>query len=531
MKKIIFFAALLLSDFLQAQVLNVDIESVHLTFDIDEQEASLIGMVNYKLKALEAGNQIKLKLYTQLTVDSVVSSNQNKLNFKHESVDLMINFDGIVNKSAALEFTIFYRGFPLKAKLPPWQGGWVVKKDTKGDPWITVACQQEGAQIWWPAFEDKCLKPQKTNITGIHNSKFQFVANGNLISKEKLNGIKTKSTFQVVNPVSSYNISFGLGNYVLQTDTLVYQSGNKLPIHVQVLNVDSLKSREYLIPAIKNMLGAYEKSLGEYPFMADGYGIIQTPFAGMEHQSGIAYGNKFKFGYLGEDFAGLDLPFDFIVVHESGHEWFGNLISTRKTEDFWINEGFCTYAEKLFVKSEFGDSIAVKYLWQKAELILNKNPIISNVDVFDTDRYYKAALVIHSIETMIDDETWWNEILKQFIQQFRGQCVTSQEVILFFKQFSNSSFQFDEILREYLLETAIPVWEYSLVEKKGKLILRHRLVSKRKIQLPIALLVKETSKKTIVAKAEWQTVNLGQLTDSQVTIFQYGVLCNHKRVR
>lgn len=531
MKKIFFLALLFNVDFSNAQELDAEIKELNLTFAIDEKDASLKGIASYSLQVLSSGNEIRLALYPQFIVDSIVERFQQPITFKHDKNNLIINLQDKPQVGSIIYFEIFYHGTPLKAKLPPWQGGWVVKKDSKGSPWITVACQQEGAQIWWPAFEDKCKKSQKTTITGIHNNQLQFVSNGNLISNEKFNDQKSMTTYEVNNSISNYNISFGLGNYVTQFDTLTYQSGHKLPIHVHILDADSLKSKQYLLPAIHQMLKAYEKSLGEYPFFSDGYGIIQTPYAGMEHQSGIAYGNQFKSGYLGVDFSGLQLPFDFILIHETGHEWFGNLISTRKIEDFWINEGFCTYAEKLFVKIHFGDSIALKYLWQKAELLNNKKAIASNADYFDTDRYYKAALVLQTLENIVNDNERWGTILNSFISNHQKQCISTNDVIQFFGKYSNQNFDFKQILNEYLFETQIPTWEYEFIKQKNDLILRHRLISKRSIQLPIGIDVKGKKVKPVISNSFWQQINLGKVNESQINIDKYFVLVNHQRVR
>lgn len=531
MKNFLTIVLLFLCHGAKSQPLGVEINELNLTFAIDEQLASLRGIVHYTVSTENNGNQIILALYPQFTVDSVLDPNHQQLNFKHNSSQLIINFNRKFQKGEIVHFEIFYHGVPLVAKLPPWQGGWVVKKDSKNEPWITVACQQEGAQIWWPAFEDKCLKSKKTTITGIHNSQFQFVANGNLISKEKLNDQQNITTFELNNPISSYNISFGLGNYVTQLDTLTYESGNKLPIHVHILDADSVKSKQYLFTAIHQMLKAYEKGLGEYPFFSDGYGIIQTPYAGMEHQSGIAYGNQFKSGYLGIDFSGLQLPFDFILIHETGHEWFGNLISTGKPEDFWINEGFCTYAEKLFVKNVFGDSIAQKYLWQKEQLLINKKPIASASEVTDTDKYYKAALVIQTLETIINDDAKWTKMLSQFVLKHKNQCITTNDVLIFFGKFSTPNYDLVQILNQYLYETEIPIWEYQLIKQNEDLIIRHRLISKRKIQLPIGVKVKNSSALTINSNANWQDLTLEKVSENQVDIDRYGLLVTYQHVR
>lgn len=506
---------------------SIEIKNLELLFYLDSRPEFLKGEVRYNLKLNGNRTSIELKLDEALLIDSVLLNKQNA-QFLRKGNTLLLN---TTQGSKDLSLVIFYSGKPKPAVMPPWKGGWIIRKDEKGRQWITVACQGEGAQIWWPSFDDKCIKPEHTLITGIHSSSLKFVSNGKKVSETQLNSTTSKTTFELTHPVNSYNISFGLGHYAELLDTLIYPSGTRLPLHVYVLDYEVQKCKQYLLPQIHSMLKAYNVYLGEYPFLKDGFGIIQTPYAGMEHQSGIAYGNGFKNGYLGMDYSGIGLPFDFILIHETGHEWFGNLIATNKIKDFWINEGFCTYAEKLYVKAVHGDSIADKYMYQKQKMVKNEQAIATDLSKDNLDQYNKGALLIHTIEKVINDSAKWAGIIKNYITTFSGKCASTDEVFHFFGKYSTNDFNLAQICHQYLFYKSIPELEVKIERKNNRSTIYYRLISDKKISLPVELDINGNYQK-VIAKPMWNALTINRIiNDSDCSVNRKGAFMNFKYVR
>lgn len=356
--------------------------------------------------------------------------------------------------------TIVYHGKPKEATRPPWEGGWVWTKDSQGRPWITVACEDDGASLWYPCKDLWSDEPDKgASLTITVPDDMMAVGNGRLKNKTSNNG-KTSFTWEVTAPINTYNLIPYIGHYATWSDTLAGEKG-KLDLTYWVLDYDLAKAKRQF-EQVKPMLRAFEYWFGPYPFYEDGYQLVHTPHLGMEHQSAIAYGNEFMNGYLGNDLSGTGwgLKWDYIIVHESGHEWFGNNITARDIADMWVHEGFTDYSETLFIDYYYGKEAGNEYVQGLRRGIQNDRPIIGPYGVHQDgsgDMYSKGANIIHTVRQIINDDEKFRQILRGLNKIFYHQTVTSKQVEEYISEQSGKDFS--KLFDQYLRTVKIPTLE------------------------------------------------------------------------
>ncbi len=359
---------------------------------------------------------------------------------------------------------ITYHGKPIEARSPPWDGGWVWAKDAKGRPWMTVACQGIGASVWYPCKDHQSDEPDLGASLSINvHDTLVAVGNGRLVKKSS-NGNKTsKWTWSVKNPINNYNIIPYIGKYSNWTETFPGKKG-KLDCSYWVMDYNLDRAKQHFGRDIKPMLACFEEWFGPYPFYQDSYKMVEAPHLGMEHQSAIAYGNAYMDGYLGNDLSGTGWgnKFDFIIIHESGHEWFGNNITTKDIADMWVHEGFTNYSEVLYVECRFGKEAADEYCQGLRSGIGNDRPIIGDYGVNNEgsgDMYAKGANLIHTIRQLIDNDSKFKSILKGLNQDFHLQTVSSRDIENYISR--KSGMDLSKVFDQYLRDKRIPQLEYS----------------------------------------------------------------------
>jgi len=370
------------------------------------------------------------------------------------------------------ELMITYEGHPVKAERAPWDGGLVMEKDGNGKPWIGMACQGQGASIWLPCKDFQGEEPDSMTLGLIVPRGLQAIGNGRLVQTTKQNGgLEEAWVWKVRNPINLYDITFYIGDYAHWSDTLQGAKG-PLSLDYYVLRANLARAKKHF-KVVKPMLHCFEDKLGPYPFYEDGYKLVDAPYLGMEHQSAVAYGNEYKMGYRGKDRSrtGVGLDFDFIIIHESGHEWFGNNITAYDKADTWIHEGFTTYTETLFEECLKGRDRAFLYQQGKRDLVRNDRPVQGHYDACDEgsgDHYDKAALMIHTIRLIMDDDKRFFDMLKAMNTRFYHQTVSGHEVETFMSSYSGKNLS--RIFNQYLRQTNPPV--LSLKWKEGQLTYR-----------------------------------------------------------
>ena len=440
---------------------------------------SIVGVVSWKAIAVKPSKQIQIDLQTPLEIDSILlwsntkeSSTAIRLQFSRTNNIALAQIEKQIPKGQAFGLTIFYHGVPKEAIRPPWDGGWIWKKDANGQPWMSVACQGLGASVWYPCKDHQSDEPEEGAQLTIQVPKDKniiAIGNGRKVAETNMVNINNNNRFswQVTNPINSYNIIPYIGDYVGWKETYKGLKG-KLDLSYWVLRSDSAKAVEQF-KQVPKMLEALEYWFGPYPFYEDGFQMVQSPHLGMEHQSAIAYGNQFKNGYLGRDLSGTGwgLKWDFIIVHESGHEWFANNITTKDIADMWVHEGFTNYSETLFTEYFYGKKAGDEYNYGIRRNIKNDIPIIGPYGVNQEgsgDMYSKGANLIHTIRHAINNDSLFRNILMGLNTQFYHQTVTTAQVENYISV--RAGFGFQKVFDQYLRTTQIPVLNYSYNEKE-----------------------------------------------------------------
>lgn len=368
-----------------------------------------------------------------------------------------------------LTLRVYYSGKPVMARRPPWDGGWVWAKDKKGRPWMTVACQGLGASVWYPCKDHQSDEPEKGAILQmLVPDSLIAVANGKKKEEKEMGNGKKLFTWEVKNPINNYNIIPYIGHYVNWSEKFEGEKGN-LDCSYWVLDYDLDKAKEQFGRDVKPMLKAFEYWFGPYPFYEDGFKLVEAPHLGMEHQSAIAYGNDFKNGYRGNDLSktGWGLKWDFIIVHEAGHEWFGNNITTKDLADMWVHEGFTNYSETLFTDFNFGKEAGNAYCQGTRALIQNDIPIKGPYGVNQEgsgDMYYKGGNLVHTIRQVVNDDEKFRQILRGLNKTFYHQTVASIQVEKYISD--KVGMDLSKVFYQYLNTTQIPVLEYKIEGKR-----------------------------------------------------------------
>ena len=435
---------------------------VHYAIDVTPNYASktISGQNEMLFKVVDAGTKMQIDLQQPMELTSAQWQGQSLPTERLGNV-YYITFPRALQKGSTEKINLAFAGTPREAKNAPWDGGWIWKRDEKNSPWINVAVQGLGASAWFPNKDHQSDEPDSGAVLNIRVADtLVAVANGLFKNKTTSTDSLTGYKWAVTNPINNYNIIPYIGKYVNFTE--VYQ-GEKGPLVCSywVLDYNLEKAKKQFVQAGQT-LKAFEHWFGPYPFYEDGFKLVESPHLGMEHQSAVAYGNKYQNGYLGRDLSGSGwgLKWDFIIVHEVGHEWFGNNITSKDIADMWVHEGFTSYSETLFTEYHFGKEAASAYIQGVRKGIQNDIPIIGHYGVNQEgsgDMYAKAANMLHTIRQIIADDEKFRNILRGLNKTFYHQTVTSKQVEDYFIQQSGKPLQ--KIFDQYLRATDIPVLE------------------------------------------------------------------------
>ncbi len=461
-----------------------DINYYHLNVRVNPQEKSIRGGNLFRFTATTNFKMLQFDLFANLKIEKVVHHGK-LLKFEREFNAVFLTFDEELIKGKQDSFTVYYSGKPTIAKRAPWDGGFVFAKTESGKDWIATACQGVGASIWWPNKDQQADEADSALISISVPNEIMNVSNGRLIAKTDLKKGYTRYDWKVTNPINNYSIAINATNYAHFTDNYKGLKGDlSLDYYVLPENLNKAKKQ---FTDVKRMLEAFEHWFGAYPFYNDGYKLVETPHLGMEHQSAIAYGNKYKQGYLGQDLSGTGwgLKWDFIIVHESGHEWFGNNITSKDIADMWIHESFTNYSESLFTEYWYGKKAGAEYVVGLRKNILNDQPIIGPYGVNkegSSDMYYKGANMLHTIRQIINDDEKWRSILIGLNQKFGKVTCTSEEIVNYFNE--RSGLNLSPIFHQYLKFKSIPVLE---LRQDGKKVKCRWLANVIDFNMPLAL--------------------------------------------
>lgn len=456
----------------------------------------LSGEVVFTVKNTADYTKLRFDLFNRFEVDSIRWQGQ-MLNFSWEHNTVLVEFPGQQLNGHTNQFTVYYRGEALVARNAPWDGGFSFSKDSQGKPWVGVSCEGLGASSWWPNKDHLSDEPDSMRMTfTLPDTGLMVVSNGKLTdryTKDK----KETFVWEVKNPINNYNVTLNIADYVLTHEYYIDANGIERPLKFYVLRENIDKAGALLEQAVM-MMACFEEKLGPYPFWEDGYALVETPYWGMEHQSAIAYGNRFRNNNFG---------FDFILIHESGHEWFGNSISVNDHAAMWIHESFCTYSETIYLECIKGKDIANRYINTQRNRILNKQPMLGPMGVNylggDVDNYFKGAWIIHSLRNSLANDSLFYALIKQFNIDFFKKTVQSNEVVNWWVQHTDTAYA--GFWKHYLQQAHLPVLEYSLKGKGKKRQLYYRYqATAADFYMPINLPFLNNT--PISPRTEWQKI-------------------------
>lgn len=443
-----------------------DVFFYDLEVKVDPERQRISGYNDIHFTAMQNFSTLQVDLFENMLVDAIEYEGK-ALQYRREFDAIFVDFPEEVRAPHQGILRVKYSGAPQVASRPPWDGGFVWKKDNNGKPWIGVACEGTGASLWWPNKDYLGDEPDSMRISIIHPIGLKAVANGNQRDVRDLDTKWTRTEWFVSYPINNYNVSVNIADYYHWNEKYTNASGtHDLDYYVLTYNEDKARKQ---FAQVKPMMEVYEKRFGEYPFWDDGYALVETPYLGMEHQGAIAYGNKYLPGYAGFD--ALGLGFDYIIIHETGHEWWGNSVSCKDHAELWIHETFCTYSEAVYVEELWDYATMVRYLKSQRPSITNKTPIVGPLEVnFNnwrgSDMYYKGSWMLHTLRSHVNDDALWWKSLKDFAEAFKLKNTDTEEVIAWWNKALGKDYTW--LWREYLYHASPPTLVYKLKKKGNK---------------------------------------------------------------
>ena len=496
---------------------SFDVQRYDLNIIINPEERTVVGFNDITFKVVTATQKIQLDLFDNMKVDSIVFQNQ-KLTFTREYDAVFVQLPQIVQVGSEHTLRFFYSGKPKVAKRAPWDGGFVWKKDSNGKDFIGVAVQGTGASLWYPVKDHQTDEPDRgASIKVAVPNGLMNVSNGRFLGSENLNNGYTRWDWEVKSPINNYNIVINIADYVH-----IHESHKGLDLDYYVLRENEAKARKHFAE-VKPMMDCFQEKFGTYPFVDDGFKLVETPYLGMEHQSAVAYGNKYMKGYMGSDMTGtgVGLLFDYITIHETGHEWFGNSITSKDIADMWIHESFTTYSESVFVECEFGYEKAMQYINGQRKMVGNQKPIIGqcgvNFKTGNSDMYYKGALMLNTLRHSIGDDAKWWAMLRKYCETYRYQIIETKDVVSFFSKESGTDLT--PFFDQYLNYTNLPVLELRVVKKNLEARWKTDV---QNFQLPIENQIGPKNNRTLVTN-EWTRIP-GAKTKDDLVLSTYKML-------
>ena len=477
---------------------NNDLLYYHLDIRVTPETRSIRGKNTIRFRMLRDDNRIQLDLNRDLSIDKILLG-PKPLQYTRELNAVFVDFPTGLKSGREYSIDFYYSGAPKRIGR---FGGISFDTDPAGRPWIYTACEGPGSSYWWPGKDQWRDEVESMDISVAVPNQLMNVSNGRFVGKKDLADGYTRWDWRVHYPINSYNVSLNIAAYKHFSDRL-----GKLSLDFYSLPEDLERAKKQFAQA-KPMLKAFKHYFGDYPFIKDGYKIIQVPYSGMEHQTAVTYGNGFTNGYLNKDWTGVgvSMKFDFIIIHESAHEWFGNAVTASDVCDMWIHEGWATYLECMYVERMFGYADALKYVNGYKSKVRNKRPVIAERGIHQSppgDQYFKGALFLNTLRNVLDDDRKWWALVREAYQHFKYQSIRTEDLVqLFNKRFEA---ELTPIFDQYLRHAGLPVLELVFDEAASSVSYRWK-VDEADFAMPIRV-GKPKEWQTITPTVQWQTLS------------------------
>lgn len=502
---------------------DVTFYDLELYIDIDDQSISGSNTIHFKMRT--GSNMIQLDLFEEMKIRKVYDKDNNALKFHRKGRAFFVDFGRMMEQDEQSSVTVEYAGKPIVAKNAPWDGGFTWSKTADGKPWVGVSCEGIGASLWWPCKDHLSDEPDSMRMTFSVNRLYKdlyIVSNGQEMPmrydtiitfdpntfEEKID-ILQSSQWKVTYPINNYNVTLNIAPYAHFSDTYTALDGQKLDLDYYVLP-ENLEKAKAQFKQVHPTLRAFEKWFGKYPFWRDGFALVETPYLGMEHQGAIAYGNNYMNGYMG--FSPPGVKFDYIIVHETGHEWFGNSVSCNDLAEMWLHESFTTYTESVFVEEQYGYEKMLGYVNFFGMQVENNQPMVGpfnvNFEDYTTDIYYKGALMLNTLRHSINNDKLWRDIMKGFYTKFTIRNASGQDFIDFVNE--KTGYDYTSFFEHYLYHAKLPELEYTVKQTGKDTKIRFRWKSPVKnLAFPIFFEVgPNKARHSLTPTTEWQELTI-----------------------
>lgn len=482
---------------------DVTFYDLHVT--IDPSDSTFRGWNAISYRVVGPAREMQIDLQPPLQLDSVVQDSR-RLNFRRDGNAFFVKLVASQKRGTIRQASAYYSGKPHAAQKAPWDGGVVWAQDQEGHPWIATACQGTGASIWWPTKDTQADEPDSQRVVLTVPDSLQAVSNGRLRGVTPAGQGRTSYEWFVTSPINNYDVAVNIGRYAQINSSYSGEAG-RLTLEFWPLPSHREAARSQF-SQVQPMLACFERWFGPYPWYRDGYQLVETPFLGMEHQSAVAYGNGYENGYKGTDLSGTGwgLTWDFIVIHESAHEWFGNSITSADIADMWVHESFANYAENLFTECQYGSAAGAAYVIGTRKKVKNDRPIIGPYGVNtegSSDMYYKGGNMLHTIRQIIGNDSTWRNVLRGLNATFYHQIVTGQQVQTYLS--AHAGVDLSKVFTQYLTTTQLPAFEYRI--RDSTLSYRWAQVVPG-FDMPLRVMLEAGRWMTLRPKESWQTATL-----------------------
>ena len=503
-----------------------DVTYYHPDIIINPADSSIKGSNTIKFKVVTPFQKMQVDLFANMNVDKIIFENGKPCKYTREFNAVFITLPEKLQEGEH-QIVFYYSGKPQVAIRPPWDGGFTWTKDKNGNPWVVVTCQGTGASLWWPNKDHQTEEADSMLLSITVPKGLEDVSNGRLISKVDQPGGWTTYNWFSADPVNNYDVTINIGKFAHFNDIYTNEDGKNLTMDFYVLPENLEKAKEQFKEA-KTMLKSFENYFGKYPFYKDGYKLIDAPHNGMEHQSAVAYGNHYWKGYVGRSSSKVGLKFDFIIIHESAHEWWGNSVTSKDVADMWIHESFGAYAEALYVESNWGREESLEYINAKKQNVRNDKPIIGPYNVNQEgagDMYDKGQLVLNTLRSVINNDKLWFSILKGIQSTFYHKTVTAGDIINYINE--KSGMDLNYFFEQYLRYKNIPEFQAFINQKGKETVINYRWkADDPDFHMPIKITTAKDKFEFIQPTGNWQKLKINNFDPAHFKIADELFYCN-----